>query len=102
MTTMDKKLKALDAINKAISRVDDHFTGDLDPAIKSIPLFHLKQLQEKLYEMRYCIETNNLKQGVSLIGIGRVIADSWPYDSVIGNLIIRASQEYKTFMNNSQ
>jgi hypothetical protein len=98
VTTIDKKTKALDTINKAINRSNDHFAGDVDTVIRSIPLTHLKQLLKSLYEMKHSIETNNLKQGESLIGIGKIIVDSWPYDSEIGNLIINASHEFKAYI----
>jgi hypothetical protein len=94
----DRKIKALDAIDKAIDRINEHFNGDADPVISSIAIDHLKRLQKQLYYMKNIIESNNMKQGESLIGIGKVIVDSWPYDSVIGNLIVKADQEFKSYI----
>lgn len=95
---IDKKKKTLDAINKAVKRIDEHFSGTADPAIASIPHDHIRRLQKKLIQMKRSIEENCLEQGKSLIGLGRVIADSWPYDSVIGGLIVDAEQCFKEYI----
>lgn len=95
---IDKKKIALDAIDKAIKGIDKHFTDTTDPAISSIPSDHIRRLQRKLIEMKKSIEENRIEQAKTLVGLGRVIADSWPYDSVIGGLIIDAEQSFKKYI----
>ena len=94
----EKKKKALDAIDNAIKKINEHFSGTTDPAIASIPSDHIRRLQKSLIEMKRCIEEDRPEQGKSLIGVGRVIADSWPYDSIIGGLIVEAEQCFRAYI----
>lgn len=95
---MDQKTIALDAINEAINRISEHFNGDIDPTLITISSAHIKLLQQHLFEMKNSIDTDNFMQGQSLFGIGRVVVDSWPFDSVVGNSIIKADQCYRNYM----
>jgi len=55
--------------------------------------------EAQLKEFRACLETMVLElrgetQGAVQVGMGHVIADSWPYSSDLGETIVRAEQAF--------
>jgi hypothetical protein len=78
-------LEALELINKEIIL---HQNGR--SLVSSQP--QLKKFKRYLEKFLYEIENDNLT--FENVGIGKIIADSWPYDSLLGEKLIKAEQVY--------
>jgi hypothetical protein len=84
--------RALNAIREAIHSVDEELTNhSLGRPTVSNPqqLFSFRQV---LAEMEK--EVIGESASGSLVGIGRVVVDSWPFDSELAERILAAEQAY--------
>lgn len=90
---MNYKNRALDAIELAIKKIEKHLETLYDRPIKHLPSEHILKFKDTLLKMKASIEENVLPNDYKPT-LGKVIVDSWPYDSEIGPLIIAAEKKY--------
>ena len=89
--------RALANINKAISEVSDEIAR-LDDGQQGV-ISNAQQLQKflsQLEAMRDEVSENSVSG--NLLGMGRVIVDSWPFDSPLGATLLAAEQSYKSLV----
>ena len=79
--------KAISEISGEIARLDDGQQGAISNAQQ------LQKFLSQLEAMRDEISANSVSG--NLLGMGRVIVDSWPFDSPLGRTLLAAEQSYK-------
>lgn len=86
---------ALSAINSAIEGIDRALAAGLANPNGPAGSVQLERFRSSLLDMRRTLETGQLPpRRERHRGMGRVIADSWPPENELGNLILIAEQRY--------
>ncbi len=87
--------KALAAIERALSGIDEELERHASGQGSVSNPAQLATLRTQLVQAaRQLADPPLPSKGQRLRGIGRVIADSWPYDNPLGGMILEAEQLY--------
>lgn len=88
-----KKAEALNCIRAAITALDEEIQK---PEVARVADLHtLSEFRMLLKKMHEDVELDALSvPEVKRGGMGRVIADSWPWSSVVGDLVIKAENAF--------
>ena len=94
---MTKVIKLKEIINKTQESIND----EIDKHNNGIgTVSNLKQLENiKNILLKIQDEINNDKLSFTNFGLGRMIVDSWPFDSILGQNIIKIEQNYLSLKN---
>ncbi len=88
--------EALNAIEEALSSKSVSRAGPMSRS-------QLQRFQKTLLSMlRNLAENENMIHLKYEGGMGRTIVDSWPMDSPLGEVILKAEQEYLSFIVNKK
>ena len=88
--------KALAAATEAIAELNNELTAHANGEGSLGPVALLESFRRQLEAMRRNLESATLPPRTERhSGMGRVIADSRPFDSRLGSLILRAEQQHK-------
>ena len=86
---------ALTLTTRAIEAVDEELNAHKSGRGRVGNLRQLAAFRDNLKTMKHQIESGNVPpRDERLMGMGRIIADSWPYDNELGKLILEAEQQY--------
>lgn len=93
---MSQSQRVHEALQRALRAIEDRLqAGDLPPS-GALSRAQLQSFQIRLLAMLAALDGN---EGAAFetdsASMGHIIADSWPFDSVLGELILRAEQEYR-------
>lgn len=92
---MTKKQSALDAVETAIAAIDDEISEHVAGRGRVSSLLQLDAFHADLEAMKRQLLSDTVPpRDHRLTGMGRVIADSWPFDSPLGASLLRAEQQY--------
>jgi len=87
--------KALTATTRALSGIDEELDRHTAGQGRVSSAKQLASIREQLAQMELQLSSPELPPRAGrLRGAGRVIADSWPYDSPLGSMILEAEQLY--------
>lgn len=89
--------KALQAVITARERAESHISGNRDTVLTLEFDEQIKRFIDNLLKMEDSLKNNDTEQVT--IGMSRVIADQWPFNSEIGNLICKAEEQFKIASN---
>ena len=93
-----RRIEVVKKIDVAIKAIDEHLNGTcVDSKISSIPNNQLLSFKDKLRNMKKQIEYNSLPLSQAF-GMGRAIADCWPFNSIVGEKILESEQSYINFV----
>lgn len=82
-------------IHSALGLVDEELTLHRSGAGRVSNEAQLQLIKEKLFAMLIQVESGNLPLKQERIrGIGRMVADSWPFDSELGSVLLDVEQSY--------
>lgn len=82
-------------VESAVESLDGELSGAPDPKLANIP-----KVQKEVFRQRLENIHDNLKSGTVPeksqrdLGLSRAIADGWPFDSKLGEEIVRAERAY--------
>ncbi len=85
--------RVLAAVDRALGRATEHLAGNCDPRIPDHLDSQVQTMQQTLREMKFSLEDADGKH-VQEKGMAHAIADGWPYDSELGQLICEAERLY--------
>lgn len=92
------KYEVVKKIDAAIKAIDEHLNGTIvDVKISSIPNNQLLSFKDKLVKMKIQVEQDSLSP-YQVPGMGRVITDSWPFNSSVGEKVLESEQSYINFI----
>ena len=83
---------AIDAVRAARERAERHTMGDRDTSLSTRFDNQVSRFLDELRRMEAALEGRD-HDPINL-GMSRAVADSWPYDSELGELIARAEVQY--------
>ncbi|MEV0639654.1 hypothetical protein AB0I77_32910 [Streptomyces sp. NPDC050619] len=87
--------KARAVIERALSGIDEELERHAAGQGRMSSPGQLASIREQLTQMAQQLSAPHLPpKEQRLRGVGRVIADSWPYDNALGGLILEAEQLY--------
>lgn len=90
---MSKRDKAIAICNQALHELTSELAKEKCTIADRSQLLHFKGFLEKII---WQLENNHLPpKNERGSGMGRVIVDSWPLDSKLGNLLCSAEQTYR-------
>lgn len=91
--------RAIEAINRGIAAIDDAIAIGNHPAMGPTSVDQLGRFRHQLLLMLNEVEAQALpKQEGPLRRIGPIIADSWPLESELGEVLLKAENEYVRYM----
>ena len=83
-------------IKSAISAIEEEISRKELPTNGPMSLPQLKEFRQTLYQMReVLLDQNNSWQRQRTMNMGKIIVDSWPLDSKLGEIIIQAEDEFQ-------
>lgn len=85
--------KAVQAVTKAVAAIEAELQRHSDGRGEVSSPAQLTTLKDALLRMRAELQSGQIS--LSEVGVGRVIADSWPFDSRLGQMIVQAEQDYR-------
>jgi hypothetical protein len=85
--------KAIQSIAEAIAGIEAELKRHSDGRGEVSSPAQLTALKNALLRMRVELESGQVS--LSEVGVGRVIADSWPFDNRLGEMIAQAEQDYR-------
>ncbi|MEN4013095.1 MAG: hypothetical protein ROW48_13750 [Bellilinea sp.] len=91
-----KREEAETTICEALSALEDYLPSSTIPESGPLSVSQLLFFREQLKEMLRSIH-ENLYITAHKGTMGRLITDSWPLDSTLGEKIIRAEQKYREY-----
>ncbi|MEU9214802.1 hypothetical protein [Streptomyces sp. NPDC048415] len=87
--------KALNATTQALSGIDEELERHAAGQGRVSSAKQLASIREQLTQMAQQLSSSQLPpKAQRLRGAGHVVADSWPYDSSLGVVILEAEQLY--------
>lgn len=82
-------------IRSALRLIDEELALHRSGAGRVSSETQLRLIKDKLLSMQTQVESDNLPSRQERIrGIGRMVADSWPFDSELGSVLIDVEQSY--------
>lgn len=98
MTYWGKKMSSTEKAIKIVKNALDLLEKELsspDPKLAYIPRIQKENFKHKLQEMYQNLNMNTVPNKASRnFGLARAIADTWPYDSNLGEEITKAEVAY--------
>ncbi|SEL33357.1 hypothetical protein [Streptacidiphilus jiangxiensis] len=93
---MTKTHVALEAVEIALAAIEDEITAHAPrPGAAPVNLQQLRTFRSNLQTLRDQLMSGRVPpRGQRLTGMGRMITDSWPFDSQLGQTLLNAEQHY--------
>ncbi len=88
--------KALAWVRRALQRLGDELARHRAGCGQVGTIGELETFRSNLLAMEREIEVGSVSG--SYLGMGRVIVDSWPWDSTLGEALLAAEQEYRALL----
>ncbi|GIV67078.1 MAG: hypothetical protein KatS3mg047_1471 [Bellilinea sp.] len=88
-----KKEQVVTTIQQAVDALDDHVASVSVPESGPMSRKQLEFFREQLLDMLKCIQENRQSLSTRTM-MGKIIIDSWPLNSILGEMIIKAEQNF--------
>jgi len=93
MSKQDKAIdRAMNFVQKALTELENEIQRHHAGEEKYGTSTQLGMFKKTLENMRDELQSNNVSFACG--GMGRIIADSWPFDSELGKFLLQAEQSY--------
>ena len=87
--------EATDLVKSAIKSLEGELTSSPDPKLAGVPRSQKEVFQQRLVKALNFLESGKLpEESRRNLGLSRAIADSWPFDSKLGEQILKAERAF--------
>ena len=91
-----ENLRALTMINVALDLIGLEIERLAKDSLQDRSLIELEKIHQSVLSMKEDLESGS--PSGEFFGVGRMIADSWPYDFDLGEKILAAEQAYRSVL----
>jgi len=92
---MNSIKKATKLVSLALESLNREMSTSPDPKLAGVPKVQKEAFKLKLQKMHDILVSGSLpEKNMRSLGLGRAIADSWPFDSKLGEEIVKAERAY--------
>lgn len=87
--------EAIDLVKSAIETLDGELTSSPDPKLTGVPRSQKEVFKQRLEKILNFLQSGKLPENSRRnLGLSRAIADSWPFDSALGEQILKAERAF--------